>query len=700
MMKWLRAHTKKIMVGVVLLAMLAFLGSEAMFSLLSPQDKSVPVARAFGREITNFDLLPAQSDITALDALGAQWRYDADGRMNVEHWYVLLMEAERAGVVVSDAEVEDEINAVQQSLTQRGVTQSLFDLLRTQKDITPPALRRAVRNHIMIRKHAGNVHMASVPSEPEVRHWVRDTEDKVKVRIATLDAQLFFKDTIPVTAEELAEQFEKNKDYLAADSPTGYGYKYPRRVKLQYVVAHLNTLSGQMTPSLDELTAYWKSNRAKYQKVTYEVPPIATTQPEGQPPPEPKRVTVEKTFSEARPDVERDVKTRNAQQTAEQALRKIASLLGRPWQGVRTDAQTGYKPIPAGVDAPDFMKNIVAQVERELNIKLTYVETPLMTAEEIRQDADLRSFTMAGEGPSGLAIRDYAFRVPPFYKHEAGADMGLSLQFFQPPDAPLTANTFAFADGKFVPAVERVGLFRVIEAKDAEVPAALNDVRTQVERDVQMQKAFDEMEPIAQELYAASLRIGLQAAASHFPDKLTPGSVTDKPTIDAGPFARMTRIDQQRMMTALREGKPMLEPWNVVGVGSSQEFIDAVFAMTQEGWRPVPATATDGPGLAAAATQPALLPEPKITVVSVPRLKKKFVVELLEHTPVDETRYETDLRQTGYFALLSSRAAAMRWLWFDLKHIEARSGFSRIAEEPTSPSADGLAPQPAKAAMP
>lgn len=700
MMKWLRAHTKKIMVGVVLLAMLAFLGSEAMFQLLSPQDTAIPVARAFGTEITNFDLRPAQSDVTALDALGAQWRYDADGKMSVEHWFVLLKEAERAGVVVSDSEVEDEINAVQQSMTQRGLTQSLFDVLRTQKNITPPELRRAVHNHIMIRKHAGNVHMASVPSEPEVRHWVRETEDKIKARIATLDAQLFFKDTIPVTAEELAQQFEKNKDYLAADSPTGYGYKYPQRVKLQYVVAHISTLSGQIAPSLDELTAYWKSNRTKYQKVTYDVPPITTTQPEGTPPPEPKRVTVEKTFSEARPDVERDVKSRNAQQAADQAMRKIASLLSRPWQGVRTDAQTGYKPIPAGVDAPDYMKNIVAQVEREMNIKLTYAESPLMSADDLRNDSDLRNLVLGGEGQSGLMIRDYAFRVPPFHKHEAGAELVLSLQLFQSPDAPLTANTFAFADGKFVPAVERIGLFRVIEAKESEVPAAMNDVLTQVERDVQMQKAFDEMEPVAQQLYAAALRVGLQAAASHFPDKLTPASINDKPTTDAGPFARMTRIDQQRMMSALREGKPMLEPWNVVGVGSSQEFVDAVFAMTQEGWRPVPATATDGPGMAAAATQPALIPEPKITIVSVPKLKKKFVVELLEHTPVDETRYETDLRQTGYFALLSSRAAAMRWSWFDVKHIESRSGFSRIAEEPTPPSSGGLAPNPAQAAMP
>ncbi len=700
MMKWFRAHTKKIMVGVVLLAMLAFLGSEAMFQLLSPKDTAVPVARAFGETISNLDLLPAQSDISVLEALGAQWRYDADGKMSVEHWYVLLKEAERAGVVVADSEVEDEINAVQQSLTQRNITQNIFDLLRTQKDITPPVLRRAVRNHIMIRKHAGNVHMASVPSEPEVRHWVHETEDKVKVRLATLDAQLFFKDTIPVTAEELAEQFEKNKDYLAGDSPTGYGYKYPRRVKLQYVVAHVNTLSGQMTPSLDELTAYWKSNRAKYQKVTYDVPPIATTQPEGAPPPEPKRVTTEKTFSEARPDVERDVRARSAQQAAEQSIRKLASLMSRPWQGVRTDPQTGYKPIPTGVDAPDYMKNLVAQVERESNIKLTYVETPLMSAEDLRNDSDLRNLVLGGEGQSGLTIRDYAFRVPLFHKHEAGSELVLSLQLYQAPDAPLTATTFAFADGKFVPAVERIGLFRVIEAKEAEVPSAMNDVLSQVERDVQMQKAFDEMEPTAQQLYAASLRIGLQAAASHFPDKLTPASVNDKPTTDVGPFARMTRIDQQRMMSALREGKPMLEPWNVVGVGSSQEFIDAVFAMTQEGWRPVPATATDGPGMAAAATQPALIPEPKVTVVSVPKLKKKFVVELLEHTPVDETRYETDLRQTGYFALLSSRAAAMRWSWFDVKHIESRSGFSRISQEPTPPSADGLAPQPAKAAMP
>lgn len=52
MMKWLRAHTKQIMVVVVLLAMLSFVGGSALVEILAPDPAKSVFGKAFGHDIT------------------------------------------------------------------------------------------------------------------------------------------------------------------------------------------------------------------------------------------------------------------------------------------------------------------------------------------------------------------------------------------------------------------------------------------------------------------------------------------------------------------------------------------------------------------------------------------------------------------------------------------------------------------------
>jgi len=237
---------------------------------------------------------------------------------------------------------------------------------------------------------------------------------------------------------------------------------------------------------------------------------------------------------------------------------------------------------------------------------------------------------------------------------------------------------------------ERFVIFRVVEAQSAGVATSLDEVREEVERDVRLQRAFDEIKPIAEELCAVSERLGVEQALSLFKDLRTTRGVRE--AISPPPFARLEdqvrredkanrRERSQKALELLLAGKPVLVPPDVRGVGSSAEFVDACFEMARPGWKAPHCQAPATTQMAEAAMRPAAVPEPVVSVLPLQKLHKWFVIQLLNVQPVDQNAYETRLKQGGYEALVSERARVMKSNWLKPENIENRCRYERRAEE-------------------
>lgn len=713
MMKWFRAHTKQIMVVVVLLAMFSFVGGSALVTFLQPDPAKAAYGEAFGSEFTQGTIGEAQRDVHAMEMVfgfgmpeeyrrrfGSVWQF---GRKDLSfvHWYLLAMEAEKAGIEVSDQEIDEQFQNFPPDFQER---------LRTQYRIIPAELRRAVRRQLSIDKNGRRVSSAAVPSEAQIRHYVKDTEEKVKVRFVALDAEKFIDEKEPVGAEELAAQFEKYKDLDPAKSEDGFGYRYPPRVKLQYIVAQIPLIAPGVEISQEAIRSTWKANKAKYKKVIYVDPPTSapatsapatsapTTGPTSQPEkPKPVPQTVEKSFSEAQADVERELRQKAAQQAADQALRKIQTHLQRPWLDEKTDPKTGYKPIPAAAKDAEAMKSAYERYSAEFKIPLEYGETPLVTKDELAKIKVISGAILEGgkgaaaAGGESLRIDEFAFRVPPLFEHSEATETLPSLQLFQVPDLPLTVSTYQFAGGAFESAVQKVVLFRVIEARESAAPASLDEVRAAVERDVRLIKAFTRVEPTAKELFAAGRRLGLEPAFGLFTDlREKRGAGVSTPP----PFAQLAKQTDPRLRDKILSDEPTLEPPNVPGVGVSREFVEACFEMTADNWQPPPMETPKSERLDAATTRPAVMPTPKVRLVALPAQKKWLVVELIGTEPVDEGQYQTKHRQTAYYGLMSERNLVLRDEWYKPEHIEKRCGFRRIAPEGEVAPVEGVSRPP------
>jgi len=698
MIKWLRKYSKQIMVAVVLLAMFSFVGGSALVNFLTPKG-NLAFATAFGKELTYAENNIAQRDINVYERLGMPWQFGGEKTQSY-HWYLLIHEAQEAGIVVPDADVDKVLG----NLAQQGIDASYLQMLRTRFGLAMTDIRQALKDYILVRRNATRMAMVVAPSESELRHYARDTEEKVRVRYVALDASNFVDKDQPVGAEEVQALFDRYKEVNPGEGAEGWGYRQPRRVKLEYLVAVLQQVQAEVPISFDELKDYWQRNKANYKKMDYvdEVQPTtaSSTQPAASQPTVKKQVEREKAFSEARQDVERDLRVQKAAKLADQAMRKAASRLMEPWDKVKPDPATGFKPIPPEVQTPDFMKKIGEEVSKEIGVSLVFDETPLLSEEKLGEWGDLRGAMLPGKSQQRMTLAEYAFNIAPFLMKEELHETGAALQLYQTPDAALTAESpgsYRVVSGKLVPtagATERLILFRVVEARDAAVPESLDAVREDVERDVRLARAYEAIKPVAEELYVAAQRVGLEKAFGLF-DELREKHGVKQP-VSPPAFARRTSLakggDRAKYAEALRAGQPTLVCPTIGGLGACEEFVDACFEMLQMTWQPpvVQVPATDR--IQAATTRPAASPTPVVRLLDLPKRHERLVVELLGVEAVDESKYETQLKRAAYDAVSDERASTLTFEWFKPEQIEKRSGYKPLRQDRIGQTDEGMMP--------
>lgn len=684
MMEWLRAHTKQIMVVVVLMAMLAFIGDQALMNMLSASDANEKYGKVFGETVRTGDLMAVQRDLEILERLGFPLNFSGEKMVTPQHYYMLLAEAKAAGLSASQAEVD-------QTLKGQGITVEVMQMLQPRNVYAPANIYEAVGHYIQINKNAERVLRAAMPSEAEARHYAVDTEERAKVKTVVFDAAKFVDSAEVIPEADIQAQFDKYKNTFKAEGEDGYGYKYPARVKLQCIVADFSRIASQTPVSLEEASAHWRNNKAAY-TISEKVPtsrPATTNPADSQPTtmPEPSETTIsrEMTFSEARPQVESEIKKKRAAQLAEQAMRKASADLLKPWFEVVTDKKTGYKPVPPGVTDAGYMETIRNKAAAEAGIALDYMEIGPLSQVDLANHPAVGKAKVAGSEIQRLSLAEYAFRVPPLYKPTDEFDSTLRLQHHQTPDAPLPLESmprYTIQNNQLVALPgERTGLviFRVIEAFESAPPATLAEVHAQVVSDLREQRAYARMESTANQLYAAARKVGLTDALAM--DEALKAKLGIAAVATPNPFSRRNGGD--------------LSTASVDGIGAAEDFLTTVFAMAAPDWKSAEPGPTTMPELPALTTRPATSPAPKVALVNLPKARKRVVVEFLELAPLTEDRFTSSVRNSAFQQLFQKRARETGRIWFDPKNIEKRCSFELLATDRGPIRGEGVQDAPA-----
>ncbi len=675
MMKFFREHNRQILAVVVVFILISWLVGEPLRQLLTPDPSKMAIGTAFGKSITNGDLAASTGSTTILEALGMNWRVPSqtlltrEDALKPEHWYMLLAEARRSGVVVSPTELEEVI-------TQR-IPLEMLDAIRQRYSVSLDQIREAIGELLLIEGYASEAVDVCQPSDHEVRHFVRDTQDKIKCRMVAFKASEFVDPTEKIDPAEAAAQFEKYKNVTAADSPDGYGYKWPRRVRVEYIAARVEEAIPTITLNEEEVRRQYRKSKDQPDFETIEMKDLAAdTQPTSGPmtqPALPRKELVRRpmTFEEARGKIEKSLKRKAAVSRIREVMQSASTELGKPWIGVPAGAD-GYKTAPAEVKAAAWMSEVKERLSKQYGMPLVFKQTELITEDDAGKDIGIGKAYTIGEGNDRLTFAEYAFRVPGFYDAKKAGDTALRLGLMQATDLPI------YTEENGEPADQYI--FRVIEVREPSTPVSLDEARSEVERDLRELHAFKRAEARAKEFFASARNGGLDEAyrlSTDLQEAKYGGQFVPRETQF---FARRESImmsgDRAKFLAAAISGGSTLEAPMISEVGvRSTDLVDRCFDMASPLWTPPVIEA--GPTTRPTATAPADGKPAKVNFVALAKDKMAVVASLLDSQIVREDKYAEKDYQSGRQTLMVLRRLVLRTEWYRGKDIERRCEFVR-----------------------
>jgi hypothetical protein len=646
MYRFIQKHGKKLMAVFSVFLMISF----AATGLTGNRAGRNPVVGSTdGEKVRYEDVVHARGDWQVLSKipgprgmpltslLGTE--LDTEINRNPVLFVLLQKEAERMGVTVAN-------DSLQSMLTN------------TPGLITPDRERnaqisRAVRGLLLVYQGAQRASSVVKITEPMVQHQLAQIAQSISVNLIDFTTAKYLdqaKGTEP-TAEQIKQQFEKYADTVPGtvtdQNPFGFGYRYPDRVKLQYIVVPRSdvrrAVESSRTPYEWDVEArkYYRQNPVRFRNdpTTQVAQPLDITAGA-----KPATKPYDEVAQEAKDTLINDETTRRMN-----AIRdRLVSTLGSDWVAYRNavnaaGAGTPSATAPATSVAADssqgvpyntfeYLQKLAQQIQA--NKQLGVLPTAVSIADRWLTPTDINNVAGIGQATlDGAPLGAYvATRTLPFIPEQLRKDQSSSWLHVMEPTRPLTDTS------------DSIYIARISAAEPSHKPANIAEVELQLKQDLLTVRAYELAKADATKALDVARQAGLKAAAG------------GKPVVSAGP------------LTA-RPGQ-VVAPLALTGEAANR-FVARAFKLLS----PTASTQPSGvaPTTAAVATTQGVTPGKSIDLVELPRDGRVLVAELTDVQAM-WTQRDLPMHQVQIQNVLSDQfEQGFRRGWFNYDSVIART---------------------------
>ncbi|HEX6905367.1 MAG TPA: peptidyl-prolyl cis-trans isomerase [Terriglobales bacterium] len=173
--------------------------------------------------------------------------------------HAMVVQAERLGLTVSDAELQDELQhgSLSPELFPNGtfIGEQAYDDFVSQFNMSVPQFEQAMKDDLLRRKLMDMVTGVVTVSNAELAQQFDKDDTKVKFEYAVLTTDQLKKQIHPSDAE-LKSFFEKNKQT--------YVNSIPEQRKVSYILIDTSKISGQVQVSSGDLQRYYNEHMDEY----------------------------------------------------------------------------------------------------------------------------------------------------------------------------------------------------------------------------------------------------------------------------------------------------------------------------------------------------------------------------------------------------------------------------------------------------
>ena len=406
---------------------------------------------------------------------------------NSLQWYLLVDEAARNGASASESVVESVFTSQTEYAPADGEKPFPADQLAPAvKD----DLRAALRQVLAVTSYFGRGQDAIKISRPLVDDLIARQLQQLKARVAVFDAADYAAKVAAPTADELKRQFDAYADTAPKSAndadPFGFGYCVPDRVAVQYLtiadadVAKVVDATQSAEKWGEDAMVYYRRNLAEFQTTG-----SATTQPTTRP------------FADAASDADKKVH----QPFIDALKRKVATAAAKQIAADAKTAGPSTQPSPdtktasgVAIGSADYLNGVADAVARQTGVRPTVTAVPgLLDRTDVRMLHGLGNANPADAGqrydPAAPAdTADYLFGTLKPFVDAAATQAKKNTR--SAAVAPTGGTLDVLAPSKILRGSDAVYVVRATQAVPAHAPAAMDDVKDRLDKDVRRAKAY------------------------------------------------------------------------------------------------------------------------------------------------------------------------------------------------------------------
>jgi len=437
---------------------------------------------AGNRKLTAGDLDDVRLELRVVDSLQSPILRQFGADRDPAHWYLLTREAEEAGLVGSDAEGRNVLDAIATQFGQDPDT-ALFQLAQRSGTTPDTVLRALAKLNGVIRLTA----LATGIGRTSDRRLALAASDALRgaaCDLVVLDATTLTKPEVAEPSEAaLQAQFDRYRDVEPGAGERGFGYKLPDRCKLEWIEIPEAAVRTAIAASgaLDSLALKkrFAADPAKYGAPATGNAPFA--------------------------DFEEAVRTRTLDELTAERMAEIAKFaadqLALPLRGL--PRENGYISLPADWDArrlalPALADTLADRYAIALPAYRAVGETWL-TGSDLDGITGLGVATTDRFGPTPLRLSGLVAKLREFGKGDdtIATQLGVALP-------PLAAGN------------KDVFLARVTAVDPSRPPQDLDEIRGKVIDDVRAIERFAALEAAREAILAQARTEGPRAVANAY----------------------------------------------------------------------------------------------------------------------------------------------------------------------------------------
>ncbi len=643
MIKFFRKHNKQLLAIFTVLLMVAFVGGQALTSLMQPNPSGEVLFHAFGKPVTNGDLVAVDRQTNILSGLGYPWNYPGGFQGRVEplderHYLLLLREAEERGLRPG---LEQARLQLATQLASLDINLNQFSL---NNKVATEEIELAVANFINVQQLWGMARGSIVPSELEIQQAVRDQYEKLNAHIVEVKSSPLIEPDAEIAEEEVLAHFEKYKEQTSGGSALEFGYLIPDRVQVEYLAINTGEIALAQPITEKQVETYWRAHQKDFG-------PPATEDDLGEgaselvgpelPPPDP----FYRTFAEAR----EDVVTFLAQQRRLEEARGMASVIWRalrePWYNQPED-EAGFPEAPEAAKAADHYQQTLQKLQNRIPHRevIDFGKTNLFAA-SAAGDVDRLGGTRVDTQTltPGRRFGSSTHFVQGLVESARADDSSVqqALSSYQTAPAPLIDED------------NNLYLYRIVQVQERHAPTSIDEVRDKVVADLRAQRAFESAKTHAE---AIKNRIGeddLRTAYEAYDGLEAARKAECSSFFEANPFPKMNpEIFAGFRFPVIVSDKAgaRAEHNTLLHQIRDERFVTDVFDLLESAG------------------------EHGVGIIEVPAMERIFVVGLAGIDHVTKPDYE-DYKKNIQSQIAVNRRSSLLEQWFSTESIRTRCGY-------------------------